>query len=74
MGLLDIPAVGLVIQKGFLDVKAQTVLTKGLQGSRFIADDSLELAIDAVAAKGNMDRAVALLLMQADIVEAQGLT
>ena len=63
MGLLDIPAVGLVVQEGFLDIEAQTVLTKGLQGGRFIADDSPKLTVDAVAAKGNVDWAIALLFV-----------
>ena len=61
---LEIPSVGLVIEKRLLNVKAQAVFLEGVKVSGLIADDGPKLTIDVVVAKGDMHRAVPLPFME----------
>jgi hypothetical protein len=70
--LLDSPAVGLVIQEIFLNIKASAVLLKGLQRRLFITHNRRKLAIDAVTSHNQMHRTIRLLLMQFDVMQAEG--
>jgi len=60
LGFLEIPTVGLVIEKRFLDIKPPALFLEGVQASGFIADDDPKLPIDAVVAKGQRHWAIPL--------------
>jgi hypothetical protein len=61
----------LVIQEILFNIKPQPVFLEGMQGGGFITDNGPELTIEVVAAKGQMNRAKPLTLMEFDVVKAE---
>lgn len=66
LGLLEIPASRLVVEKRLLDIEAQAILAKGLQTGGFIADNRPKLAIDVVASVGEVNGAEPVTLVELD--------
>ena len=63
-----------VLRLTFLSIKAHAVFSEGLQVSGFIADDGPKLTVEVIAANHHVYRAVPLLLVELDRVEAKRLT
>ena len=62
-----------VFRLAYLDIETQAVLLEGLQAGGFIADDGPKLTIDAVIAKGDMDRVVPIAFVELNVVPTEGL-